>query len=98
MQKVKFYRWSPVLGDFEDSPEKIWGVKPYDPDSTEPCVFCGIYGLPDFYALWRYKGEKHIWWTGSDIRHFRNGYWLDTKGSIRFSPRPLSNLHLPESI
>ncbi len=88
--KVKYYRWSPTLGDFEDSPEKIWGVKPYDPDSKEPCVFCGLYGLPDFFALWRYKGDKHIWWTGSDIRNFRNGYWLDTKGSIRFSPRPFA--------
>jgi hypothetical protein len=90
MQKIKQYRWSPTLGDFEDSPEITWGVKPYDPDSTEPCVFCGIYGLKDFYALWRYKGEKHIWWVGSDIRNFRNGYWLDDKGSIRFSPRPFA--------
>lgn len=90
MDKVKYYRWSPVLGDFEESPEKIWGVKPYNPDSTESCVFCGLYGLPDFYALWRYKGKKYIFWAGSDIRHFTNGYWLDNKGEIRLNPPALA--------
>lgn len=89
-EKVNFYRWAPALGTFQDSPENIWGVKPFDPSSTEPCVFCGLYGLPDFFALWRYKGKKLIWWTGSDIRHFMNGYWLDEYGYIRISPRPLA--------
>lgn len=89
-EKVKNYRWAPALGTFQDSPEKIWGVKPYDPASTEPCVFCGLYGLNDFHALWRYKGKKLIWWTGSDIRHFMNGYWLDEHGDIRVSARPLA--------
>jgi hypothetical protein len=84
------HRWSPVLGTFENSPEKIWGVTPYDPESLEPCVFCGIYGLPDFYPLWRYKGKKYIWWTGSDIRHFVAGYWLDKVGEIRVDPKPLA--------
>lgn len=90
MQKVKYYRWAPALGTFQDSPEKIWGVVPYDPNSTEPCVFCGLYGLNDFHALWRYKGKKYIWWTGSDIRHFINGYWLDEAGEIRVDPKPLA--------
>lgn len=90
MQEVKYYRWAPALGTFQDSPEKIWGVKPYDPESLEPCVFCGLYGLNDFHALWRYKGKKYIWWTGSDIRHFINGYWLDDRGDIRVSAKPIA--------
>ena len=84
------YRWAPSLGEFESSPEKVWGVEPCDPNGTDPCVFCGLYGLPDFYALWRYKGKKYVWWAGSDIRHFINGYWLDDKGDIRVTARPLA--------
>lgn len=90
MQEVKKYRWAPSLGDFEASPEQVWGVEPYDPNGMEPVVFCGVYGLNDFHALWRYKGKKYIWWTGSDIRHFLDGYWLDEKGDIRISPKPLA--------
>ena len=90
VQKVKYFRWAPALGTFENSPEKIWGVEPYDPASNEPCVFCGLYGLNDFHALWRYKGPKYIWWTGSDIRHFMNGYWLSESGDIKISPKPLA--------
>ena len=92
MSKVKYYRWAPALGTFQDSPEKIWGVTPYDPNSTESCVFCGLYGLPDFYTMWRYKGKKYIWWTGSDIRHFIAGYWLDEVGEIKLDPRALAEL------
>lgn len=90
MQKVKNYRWAPALGEFENSPDKIWGVKKYTPESLEPCVFCGLYGLPDFFHMWRYKGKKYIWWTGSDIRHFMAGYWLDQTGKIRVEPKPLA--------
>ena len=90
MQKVKQYRWAPSLGQFEESPEKVWGVVPYDPDSLEPCVFCGVYGLADFYALWRYKGKRYVWWGGSDIRHLNDGYWLSNDNSIRLPPRPLA--------
>jgi hypothetical protein len=57
------YRWAPSLGDFEESPEKVWGVEPYTPTGMEPCVFCGMYGLPDILAFRSYKGEKMIWWA-----------------------------------
>ncbi len=77
------YRWAPSLGDFEESPEKIWGVEPYDPDGTDDCVFCGLYGLNDLHALWRYKGKKYVWFAGSDIRHLASNYWLDDTGEIR---------------
>jgi len=64
MQKVK-HRWSPTLGALEDTPENIWGTEEYNPetDSELPTVFCGLYGLPDFYALWRHKGKKWVWWS-----------------------------------
>lgn len=84
------YRWASSLGDFEESPEKIWGVEPYNPEGSDDCVFCGLYGLPDFYALWRYKGKKYVWWCGTDILHFKNGYWLEDGGGIKLDPKPLA--------
>lgn len=76
---------APSLGALEDTPENIWGTKPYNPetDLDKPCVFFGLYGLPDFYALWRHRGKKWILWAGSDITHFNSGYWLDDVGIIR---------------
>lgn len=83
-------RVAPSLGDgFAGTPHDVWGTLPYDADSTDPTVFFGLYGLPDFYALWRYKGPKYILWAGSDITHFRHGYWLDNEGKIRLDPKPL---------
>lgn len=87
MQKKKqwYVRTAPSLGGgFEGTPESAWGVKKYDPEkhNEEPTVFFGLYGLPDFYALWRHKGKKAILWAGTDILHFCNGYWLDEKGDI----------------
>ena len=90
MQKQNWQaRISPTLGDLESTHDKIWGTKPYEND-TDPTVFMGIYGLPDFYTLWRHKGEKHILWCGTDIIHFQNGYWLDTKGDYRIGSRSLA--------
>ena len=93
MQEKWYCRWAPSLGGgFAGTPEECWGVEKYNPDLhlNENVVFCGLYGLPDFYALWKHKGRKAIWWAGSDIRHFINGYWLDDKGEIRFAPRSLA--------
>lgn len=84
------YRWAPSLGDFEESPESVWGVEPYDPEGTDDCVFCGLYSLADFYALWRYKGKKYVWWCGSDITRFKKGYWLEDGGKIKLDPKPLA--------
>lgn len=67
----------------------MWGTKPYL-DEFQPTVFFGLYGLPDFYALWRHKGRKCILWAGSDILHFGNGYWLDQEGAIRLDPEALA--------
>lgn len=83
-------RMSPTLGSLEDTPQNIWGTDDYT-DDIRPTVFFGIYGLPDFYTLWRHKGERHILWAGSDIRHFDNGFWLDTEGKIRLMVFPLAN-------
>jgi hypothetical protein len=82
-------RVSPTLGELEDSQNKIWGTKDYEND-TDPTVFMGCYGLPDFYTIWRHKGEKHILWCGTDILHFRYGYWLDKEGKMRITSRPLA--------
>ena len=84
-------RWSPTLGALEDTHQNVWGTHDYFPDSlSHPAVFFGLYGLPDFYVMWRHKGRKCILWAGTDIIHFRNGYWLDPEGTIRLSPSPLA--------
>ncbi len=88
MQKVKLdwkYRWSPTLGSLESTPEEIWGIEAYDPSlhQEHPVVFCGLYSLNDFVALRNHRGPKTIWWTGSDIKRFRDGYWLDDLGNLR---------------
>jgi hypothetical protein len=87
-----YVRVAPSLGSLEDTHQNIWGTKDYDieTDIDKPCVFMGLYGLPDFYALWRHKGKKYIFWCGSDITHFVNGYWLDESGEIKVSPKPLA--------
>lgn len=78
-------RIAPSLGGgFAGTPEEVWGITEYK-DTNEPCVFFGLYGLPDFYTLWRHKGKKYILWCGSDIQHFLKGYWLDTKGKMSVS-------------
>src|SRR3990167_7521613 len=92
IRKTKTWPWqcrvSPTLGALEGTHSEAWGTREYAND-TDPTVFMGLYGLPDFYALWRHGGEKHILWCGTDIIHFVNGYWLEDQGNIRLSPRPL---------
>lgn len=85
-------RWAPSLGELEETHEKVWGTKEYHGtlDTARPTVFFGLYGLRDFYALWRHNDEKHILWAGTDIQHFVNGYWLDERGDIRMKPKPLA--------
>lgn len=85
-------RWAPSLGALESTHERVWGTLPYDPetDKEKPTVFFGLYGLPDFYTLWRHNGIRHILWAGSDIVHFKNGYWLDQEGKIRLHPKGLA--------
>lgn len=74
-------RIAPSLGALEGHPNDVWGTTDYT-KQDEAAVFFGLYGLPDFYALWRHKGKKYILWAGSDILHFRKGYWLDDTGEI----------------
>lgn len=89
-KKLTFCRWSPTLGELEDTAENIWGTLPYEADFNAPTVFFGLYGLPDFYALWRHKGKRWILWAGTDIIHFKNGYWLEDGGGIRLDPQVLA--------
>lgn len=83
-------RIAPSLGDLEHHPNAIWGTELYKPEFdgslNAPCVFFGVYGFRDFFALWNHRGKKYILWAGSDIRHFVNGYWLDDEGGIRLEP------------
>lgn len=85
-----YHRWAPSLGALEGRAEDVWGTTEYEGDRNDPTVFFGLYGLPDFYALWRHKSKKWILWTGSDITHFKNGYWLEEGGEIRLSSKSLA--------
>ncbi len=91
MQKTWKCKIAPSLGGgFAGTPESVWGVEEYEGDREDPTVFFGLYGLPDFYTLWRHKGRKCILWCGSDIKHFLSGYWLDEEGWIKIDPKPLA--------
>lgn len=85
-------RVAPSIGELERTFETAWGLETYDPvkDIHNPTVFVGIYGLPDFFALWKHKGTKWIFWCGSDIRHLQKGYWLDEDGQITIENHGLS--------
>lgn len=94
MQEKWKYKIAPSLGGgFEGTPESAWGVEEYigpNGHGDYPTVFFGLYGLPDFFELWRHKGKKACLWAGSDITNFVNGYWLDDKGKIKLDPAPLA--------
>lgn len=81
---------APSLGALEGHPNDVWGTVDYT-NQDDPTVFFGLYGLPDFYTLWRHRGKKWILWAGSDIRHFADGYWLDDEGKIKVAPWPLAD-------
>lgn len=86
-------RWSPTLGDLEDTHQNVWGTREYadnEIDREKPAVFMGLYSFADFYALWRHKGKKAILWCGSDITRFIDGYWLDDKGVIKLNAKTLA--------
>ena len=92
MQEIK-HRIAPSLGGgFAGTPEEVWGTTPYNPetDLEKPCVFFGIYGLSDFYSLWRHKGKRWILWAGSDILHASNGYFLEDDGTLRLNIFPIA--------
>ena len=78
-----------IGGGYAGTPQEVWGVSEYT-DDTKPCVFFGLYGLNDFYTLWRHKGQRFVLFAGSDIRHLKNGYWFDDKGEIRIDPKPIA--------
>ncbi len=87
---MNYCRWSPTLGKLEDTAEKIWGTTQYEGDLDEPTVFFGLYGLPDYYTLWRHRGRRWILWAGSDIKHFQAGYWLEDGGAIKLDSESLA--------
>ena len=90
MNEEIFCRMAPSLGELEGTPLEAWGTPEYEGDLDAPTVFFGLYGLSDFYTLWRHRGKKWILWAGSDIRHFDSGYWLDQVGDIKLDPKALA--------
>lgn len=74
-------RWSPTLGALEDTHQNVWGTMEYAWDD-QPTVFFGVYGFPDFYALWRHRRHRAILWAGTDILHFIDGYLLEKGNPI----------------
>lgn len=82
-------RVAPSIGDLEGTHHEVWGTEEYT-EPQRPCVFFGLYGFNDFFTLWRHTGRRAILWAGSDITHFRNGYWLDEGGSIRLDYKALA--------
>ena len=83
-------RIAPSLGGgFAGNPYDCWGVKEYK-DENAPTVFMGLYSLKDFMVLNNHKGRRAVFFCGSDIRHLRDGYWLDDKGEIRIPPTPIA--------
>ena len=80
--------WSPTLGALEDTAENVWGTPDYQEDSD--AVFFGVYGLPDFWKIWRHPGKKYVFWAGQDIVHLQNGYHLEDGGNIRVDSTPLA--------
>jgi len=83
-------RIAPSLGGgFAGTPNEAWGTVDYS-KYMEPTVFFGLYGLPDFYTIWKHQGRKAILWAGSDIRHFIKGYWLDGEGDIKMCPNGIA--------
>lgn len=82
-------RVAPSIGDLEGTHHEVWGTDEYT-EPQRPCVFFGLYGFNDFFTLWRHTGRRAVLWAGSDITHFRNGYWLDEGGSIRLDYKALS--------
>lgn len=82
-------RVAPSLGELEGEHNDVWGTLKYK-SIYVPTVFMGLYSFRDFIELWNHRGRKAILWCGSDIVHFKNGYWLDENGNIRLDFQALA--------
>ena len=60
-------------GGFDGTPNEVWGTIDYT-DRNVATVFCGMYDLRDYIALWRHKGKAWVFWCGSDIRNIRSNF------------------------
>lgn len=76
-KKIIQCRYAPSLGGgFEGTPNEVWGTVDYK-DRNLPTVFCGLYDLRDYIALWRHKGKKWVFWCGGDILNLSRGFLLN---------------------
>ena len=69
-------------GGFEGNPKDIWGCEDYT-DRTKPVVFCGMYDLRDYIALWRHKSKAFVFWCGGDIGNLSTGFVFNN-GKLRW--------------
>ena len=55
-------RVAPSLGELERTFETAWGLETYNPemDINEETVFVGLYGLPDFYTVWKDRKSTRL--------------------------------------
>jgi len=83
-------RMAPSLGSLENTPEEVWGTKPYK-NRIELTVFFGLYDLRDYIALFRHKGTKAILWAGGDIENLIRGFVLND-GKLKWLSRILWGL------
>jgi hypothetical protein len=89
-KEIIYCRKAPSLGDLEGTEAAAWGTLPYEGNLDAPTVFFGLYSFADFKALHSHRGKKWILWAGSDIKHFTEGYWLDSVGRFRLHPAAIA--------
>lgn len=60
---------SSSIGNFEDGLKRRYGVLHRDWFSKEPTIFFGLYHIGDYLRLLFHRGERKIFWCGSDIKN-----------------------------
>jgi len=68
-------RISSSVSNFKDKILKNWPVEEYQypQDINKPVCFFGMYHGGDYTAFKKHKGEKMIFWCGSDILNLKDG-------------------------
>jgi hypothetical protein len=94
IQKEWQCRWSPTLGNLEDTHQNTWGTKEYK-YLEKPTVFMGVYSYRDFLDIWSHANRSLdkpcILWCGGDIlRLTKTGYWLHDTDIMRLDSHILA--------
>jgi hypothetical protein len=69
---------SSSLNNFKEKAEKTWGLLSYNPkyDRDKTVIFFGMYHIGDYLKVWRHRGDRFIFWCGTDIFNLRRKYLL----------------------